>query len=1113
MRLLLAAASRLILVLVPFTALALGLGDISLDSALNEPFSAEIPLDSVSKADLAELRVSLASRETFQRYGLDKPDYLNSLRFNVGADERGQPVVRVTSTQPVSEPFVTMLLDVRWASGRLLREYTVLLDPPLFEERVVAPDIMPAQTAPETESPAAGEVVRAEEPVPVYNESEVVESTGLFQSEAVAEEVEPAVDPVAEVAEPAAQPMVSESAAPNASPEVIPAMPVEANEPTAAEPVDDSYTIREGDTLWSLAERSRGDTGLSTNQMMLALYRANPEAFAGNINALRAGSVLRVPGAAEAVAPEVAQANAEVMEQHEEWSGQESSAEPIVADAEVAPEESESLPETATAEPAVETDAVDPAGQAEQVAEEARLQLVAPTEPAEGEIAGDGTAEAGDQVAADESAEAGEAVAADESAGSGDADAAGDERLLQIEDEEMQALQGRIDEGAAPGEEELAVDEGQIFVDESESGETTDEASVEAGAETDTAGSAASAVVTEDAGSIFTSLWLWVGAAAVLLVALFLAWRRKADKEDAAATGSWVTDIEPAESEDELADFSEFEVPTDSIVVEEDISPVLANADPEQTLDESAARDEAEVSEDDFDPFAMGDDAPADEIIEAPVAEEPEAEHPAVVDDLPEISGQEASGQDEVELPLEKTISTGAPLNLDQADPIAEAEFHMAYGLYDQAAELLVNALESDADNRAYRVKLIEVFFVWENKEGFLEQAQLLRNSTADGNDSDWSKVLILGKQLCPDEALFADDDGGVPIADGMDLELSEGGETEVDFSLGDSDEGASDVDMNLDSMSEGDEGGLDFDIGVSTMTIETEEDNGLTLNLNQDSGADVAGEPKAEGDDSEAGLVDLDLGDLSADLDAEAAAIEGEAVADDAAATMETPTIEAPLNEPTMESPTLEAPGVESETAEMPLLDESDELDIDLSGLAELPIDSGDLGAVDLSGDEDTGESAGEISAADSDEPVFAGDETYVEPETENILMTSEDKTVLANLEDMGTTDLDLGEATDVISDDTVEQMAVDVSGDTAEQPAPQNDEVDLLLDEGTAEIAEIPEDATMTEVGTKLDLAKAYIDMGDPDGARSILNEVVEEGGEVQQQQARQLLEELSD
>jgi len=132
MRLYTAAASLFGLFLVPIAVSALGLGDISLSSALNEPFAAEIPVESVQQADLDSLTVKLASADTFDRYGLDRPAFLGDIRFEVVEKANGQAVLSLSSSIPVAEPFVTMLLDVRWSSGRLLREYTVLLDPPLF---------------------------------------------------------------------------------------------------------------------------------------------------------------------------------------------------------------------------------------------------------------------------------------------------------------------------------------------------------------------------------------------------------------------------------------------------------------------------------------------------------------------------------------------------------------------------------------------------------------------------------------------------------------------------------------------------------------------------------------------------------------------------------------------------------------------------------------------------------------------------------------------------------------------------------------------------------------------------------------------------------------------
>ncbi len=223
--------------------------------------------------------------------------------------------------------------------------------------------------------------------------------------------------------------------------------------------------------------------------------------------------------------------------------------------------------------------------------------------------------------------------------------------------------------------------------------------------------------------------------------------------------------------------------------------------------------------------------------------------------------------------------------------------------LYDQAADLLSRALANDPDNRAYRVKLIEVFFVWENKRGFLEQARLLRDSLGDSNDSDWNKVLILGKQLCPEEALFAGSAGRNPITDGMDLELSEGGETEIDFTLGDSDVEALDVDMQFSGDAAGsDDATVDFDFGSATSAGDNDE--GFSLNLDDESddqpsdtqSVDLGGLDEVE--------LDFDLGSSDPESTMESPTLETSLVfddeSDDSAATMETPTLESPMNEAT---------------------------------------------------------------------------------------------------------------------------------------------------------------------------------------------------------------------
>src|SRR5262245_34573184 len=115
------------LVLAPVAAFGLGLGEIRLNSALNEPFSSEIDLVAATPEELGALEAQLASPEIFARYGLDRPAFLSSLEFRVGRGRDGRSVLTVRSSDSITEPFVSFLVDVNWPRGRLLREYTVLL--------------------------------------------------------------------------------------------------------------------------------------------------------------------------------------------------------------------------------------------------------------------------------------------------------------------------------------------------------------------------------------------------------------------------------------------------------------------------------------------------------------------------------------------------------------------------------------------------------------------------------------------------------------------------------------------------------------------------------------------------------------------------------------------------------------------------------------------------------------------------------------------------------------------------------------------------------------------------------------------------------------------------
>ncbi|MGL6223405.1 MAG: type IV pilus assembly protein FimV, partial [Steroidobacteraceae bacterium] len=167
--------------LAPGALYALGLGEIKLNSALNQPFDAEIELVSATQEDLGALRAALASNDTFIRYGLDRPAFLTDFNFQVAKGSGGRDVLRVTSPRPVTEPFVTLLVEANWPRGRLLREYTVLLDPPVYAPAPAAP--APAVAAPRVSS---GGATTARAAAPVANTTNEPVRTERIASEPAA---------------------------------------------------------------------------------------------------------------------------------------------------------------------------------------------------------------------------------------------------------------------------------------------------------------------------------------------------------------------------------------------------------------------------------------------------------------------------------------------------------------------------------------------------------------------------------------------------------------------------------------------------------------------------------------------------------------------------------------------------------------------------------------------------------------------------------------------------------------------------------------------------------------------------------------------------------------
>ena len=302
------------LLFVSGQALALGLGDIRLSSALNQPLRAEIELLAATPEELNNLTVQLASAETFTRYDLDRPIYLTRMRFEVVRSGRADGnFVRVTSLDPVTEPFITFLVEAVWSRGRLLREYTLLLDPPTFAPPPTT-QTQQAVTAPSRATPAdSGEIQRPapQQPAP--------------QPRPAPQTVQAPVQTPAETPAQASPPPPPQPAAER--PEYTPPPREEGLSASdfSSTTGGDLQVVR-GDTLWGITARVRPDSRLTFNQTMLAIFEANPEAFEGNINRLKAGATLRIPSASDIYSINRGDAFTEVQRQHSEWSG-----EPLVA--------------------------------------------------------------------------------------------------------------------------------------------------------------------------------------------------------------------------------------------------------------------------------------------------------------------------------------------------------------------------------------------------------------------------------------------------------------------------------------------------------------------------------------------------------------------------------------------------------------------------------------------------------------------------------------------------------------------------------------------------------------------------------------------------------------
>ena len=294
---------------------AAGLGKLNVMSALGEPLHAEVDLVA-EKNEAGSLAVRLASRDAFERAGLVYANLLTGVKVSIEKRTGGEPYVRLTSSQPINEPFVDLLIELTWSSGRISREFTALLDPPSViaereKQKAAAAEVRAAPTAPQPEA----------EPVPPPTAEAPTAEATKPETAKTEESAAPAAT------EPVAQAPVEATPAPTAPVETIggtqptllgegSALPSSIKSTLGA----DAYgPVKSGDTLGKIASSTK-PSEVSLEQMLVLLVRNNPDAFSGkNMNRLKTGKILQLPTADQFASITEADARKEVKIQARDW--------------------------------------------------------------------------------------------------------------------------------------------------------------------------------------------------------------------------------------------------------------------------------------------------------------------------------------------------------------------------------------------------------------------------------------------------------------------------------------------------------------------------------------------------------------------------------------------------------------------------------------------------------------------------------------------------------------------------------------------------------------------------------------------------------------------------
>ena len=1142
---------------------SLGLGEIDVDSALNQPLVAKINLIATRADDLEELRVELAPADVFDRVGVPRPYFLTQMKFEPIISPGGGAVIRVTSKDPVREPFLTFLVEVSWPKGRLLREYTVLLDPPEFAQQQ-APQI----STPTAVATPAPEVVVQDvvDPKPVVTEEVVTPTriatatTQAAEPEKDIEEIRAEIDrrlgldadeesavekieeaaieetaPTAEEIEVTVAKDVAEEA--KASEELIEVEPIAVNENQAADvivPEDipeaeasseesvedvsptinaDEYVTAKGDTLYAVAKATKASPEHSINQMMLAIQQANPDAFLqNNINLLKSGVVLRIPDDASIEATNNSDAKKEIIRQTNIWREyRQQVADKMVATNVDAPdlvEESADTTQTTKQQPEQGDSAKrtkqeltilagNEDGQSEEGAKSANVALskLQKELSLSNELA---------QSKSKQNEELKSRIEALESI------LEKKEKIINIQNDQLKQLQDKINsdtEVAASTEKQLKelqqqLKEAQAAVAATAAEKATIEAEAAEAAEAAQAAAEAKAIAEEESAKVEQQ---------VAKVEKIIS------KPKLEPLPDWdsLPDIQPieeptteVESTTEVEQTTEAETVAETPTASETTAEVKPEVTPKVKPEVNVEAPVTPVSEDGIMTMlkknwqlalgipaallamllgffalrqrraanametidlgsipaeAMDDDEFDDILDETIVTPQTNNESNVFQED------QNASDSAEVFASNENTDSATAQSSSEVApdDVIEEADVYISYGLHQQAEDLLKESIQREPNRHDFKVKLAEVYYSQKNEQAFQNYAESVKDELGESS-SEWQNIISMGKQIAPASALFAGatvaaaaTSSEKPVTADIDLGL----DTAMSNPLSDDDL----EDTVLDN-DEGNDNSLDFDV-EETVADEFVDD------FEDDPVASKIMEANETSD-----ILNFDIDDLADELDDESELEASQTGIMDAVS----------FNE-----------GSDDETLESAISEDLDDVGMHttMDDLKPMEMDEGVLDNTVALSAEDLGTDLVDTTAAEADKTMA--------------YQTSEDDKDLENAATAAyqASETDVRSSTDLKAD--LEELSADLDA-TEQLDADQLDTEFLDVSENTinqtaTDLHELGPPSLIEEVGTKLDLAKAFADMGDSDAAKETLLEVINEGDESQVVAAKDLMSKL--